>query len=133
MNAADVCKGCASLLSVGCGGSRRGWGKQTHEVRERFNVREDCRVRTGVGCARRTEVGGVIRRGDEETVRRFVALLGKKLIADSHIDVVGLTREHKERFVLCFPSESGYGSIVCAVVRRSANVCVGMAMNAHRR
>ena len=66
------------------------------------------------------EVERVLRRGVEETARRFVALLREKLVRDSHLDVVGLAREHEKRLVLRLPSESGNGPIVCAEVHVSA-------------
>ena len=49
-----------------------------------------------VGRGRRGEVECVVRIGDEETARRFVALLREKLVRDAHLDVVGLAREHEK-------------------------------------
>src|SRR4029077_17373474 len=72
----------------------------------------------------------VIRCGREETGRSLVALLREQLVRDSHLHVVRLAREHEQGFVLCLPSETRNGSVVCTAIRIAAQVRVGMTGNA---
>src|SRR5208282_4896427 len=60
-------------------------------------------------------------------------LLRKKLIRDSHLDVVSLAGEHEQRFVLRLPPETSDGPIVGAEVHVSAKVRVRVSGNTQRR
>src|SRR6516162_294649 len=48
--------------------------------------------------------------------------LRKQFVGNAHLDIVGLTCEHRDRFVLCLPAEAGDGTVIAAAV--------GMARNA---
>ena len=132
VRAADPGERLASLL----GGRRRrrgsGRGQHPHEVGKSFDVGDHGRVRNAAGRGSGREVERVIRSGDEETARRFVALLREKLVRDAHLDVVGLAREHEQGFVLRLPSETSDGPIVRTEVHVAAEVCVGVPGDTQR-
>src|SRR5262245_15510057 len=52
---------------------------------------------------------------------RLVTLVLEQLVADAHLDVVGLTREEQQRLVLCLPSETSDRAVVAVVVGSSTD------------
>ena len=108
-----------------------GGSQHAHEVGKRLDVRDDGRI--GGARGRRCEVECVIGRGDIETARGLVALLGEQLVRDSHLDIVGFPREHDQGLVLGLPSEAGNGPIVGTQVGVAAQVRVGVSGDAQLR
>ena len=61
----------------------------------------------------------------EHATGKFVAFLGKDLVRNTHFDVVGLSRENRERLILRLPSEPGDGAVVVVRVEsaRDSQAC----------
>ena len=47
--------------------------------------------------------------------------MGKNLVGDAHLDVIGLAGEHLQRFVLCFPAVTAYGSVVAVAIESASD------------
>ena len=94
------------------GARRRRRGQETHERSEHLDIAQNRERLGGIGRVRAV-VGRGYGRGEEAT---FFALRLEELVGNAHFDVVSLSGEDQQRFVLCLPSEPGYGSVVAIVV-----------------
>ena len=133
VGAADPCENGPSIRGGRRIGRRGGWGQHPHEVGERLDVSEGGGIDVGVARRRSREVERVVGRGGEDTAWSLVALLGEELARDPHLDVIGLAREQEKGFVLCLPSEAGYGPVVSTAVHIAAQERVRVTGNAQLR
>ena len=126
------------MASRPTGGSRRGNRRrqQAHEHGELHHVAGNLRVlREGVRAGGlRREVGRVLRvavaaqiqaaggqAGALLILTRQGSLVLENLVGNAHLDVVGLTREQLQGFVLGLPAEAGNGAVIAVVVERAAD------------
>jgi hypothetical protein len=99
-----VCEDCASMHDGRRVGRRSGWGQHPHEVGKGLDVRDN-------GCVGRRRGGGreiecVFRGRVKDTAGSLVALLGKELVRNPHLDVICFSREHEKGLVLGLPAEA---------------------------
>src|SRR3984957_3361953 len=76
----------------------------------------------GYGGPGAVEIGLILGQSIVETGGRGIGSFGvKEFVGDAHFDVVGFTRENRERFILSFPAEASDGAVVAAVVGMTGN------------
>ncbi len=88
-------------------------GQEAHEVSEPLHPAER------FDRTRRLGVRDVVGRLRELAVRRLIPLGLEELVADAHLDVVGLAREEKQRLVLGLPAKARDGAVVAVHVGRA--------------
>jgi hypothetical protein len=66
-------------------------------------------------------MGRILRRAVQYAASHGAWFIGEEFIRDSHLDVVSLSRENQQRFVLRFPAEARDAAIVSAGVEGAPN------------